>query len=660
MIRHITQFVFFSSPEGAIENSPGHLPAEALAKAGEPRVTAVRAQRAPLCRRPLQRSRIWTAAAFLLSCTTCAFAQSQQPRVISTVPGDNDLTLKAMRDEMDRTKERLIIKDRERPFYIEYRLIDVEVKSITASFGALVNSATSKNRLMSVDVRVGDYHLDSSNFLTEEGFRGFIGNTGTVGIDRDYDSLRQDLWLATDQAYKSALDSISRKRGYIKSLATPTNTDDFSKVQPVVMIEPRKDADWSSRDWDAEAKTVSAVLRKFPALYSSRVNYYLVFTTEYLMTSEGTLTRVSRTVSGIEAGLDTQAEDGMRLHHFYSAYAPLPAQLPKPDAVKSELERVGAELVALRGSATATDYAGPVLFESSAAPSLLAQLLPPSVSGARSPLAMVSLDQFLESRGGRSEWASRMGSRVLPAGITVTDDPTAKEFKGMPLIGTYSIDEEGVPAQKVTLVENGTLKTLLMSRRPGQEFYESNGHGRSALLDDQRPAMSNTFFQAVDGQSPADIRKKFMETCKASGKQWCLIVRKMDNPALAFGRQDDFADVFAGLAAGAATGDRQPLLVYRVNVNDGREELIRGSRLTGLNLRSLRNVAAIGNDYQAYNYFQNSALGFAGTAFNAFASAQGGLPSSIVAPSLLFEELEVRGARGEPRRLPIVPPPPME
>ncbi len=582
---------------------------------------------------------------------------AQAPR---TPPGDSDKTLQAMRDELQRSRDRLQIPGLERPYYIQYRLVDLDMRTVSAAFGAIVMSNSSRNRFMSVEVRVGDYKLDSSNFITDDAFRGFIGSTGTVGIDRDYDSLRQDLWLATDQAYKEALDTLSRKRGFLRSLARPPSIDDFSKARPAVLIEPRLEPDWTSRNWDAEAKAVSAVLRNYPDLYSTRVTYHLIYATSYLMNSEGTEVRFSRSLAAIEASLDTQADDGMPLHDFYAAYARRLADLPGAETARREVERVAKELAALRSAPPAPDYAGPVLFEAPAAGSLLAQMLGPSLSGARPPLSMLPMfDQLMERMGGRSEWTGRLGNRVLPAGVTLVDDPTAKEFQGQPLIGAYAVDEEGVRGERVALVENGMLRHLLMSRRPGPDFDESNGHGRSSFLGEPRPAMSNLFFTSSETLSAAELRRKFVEKCREAGRPWCLVVRRMDNPALGVSRQEDFSDMIAGLAAGAASGDRVPLLVYRVSVDDGREELLRGARLIGLNLRALKSLAGVGNDAAVFAFQQSQATGFGGTALAAFGSAQGGLSSTVVAPSLLLEDVEVRGARGEPRRLPLLPPPPL-
>jgi hypothetical protein len=171
--------------------------------------------------------------------------------------------------------------------------------------------------------------------------------------------------------------------------------------------------------------------------------------------------------------------------------------------------------------------------------------------------------------------------------------------------------------------------------------------------------MSNLFFTSTETQAPGELRKKFLEKCREDGRSWCLVVRQMDNPALGIHHHEDLSEAIGGLAAGAASGDRLPLLVYRVNVADGHEKLVRGARLTGLNLRAVRNLAGIGNDSTVFAFEQSQAAGLAGTALAAFGTAEGGLPTTVVAPSLLFEEVEVRGARGEPRRLPLISAPPL-
>jgi len=581
------------------------------------------------------------------------------------VPQDNDHTLQAMRDEMTRAKTRLELKipnieQPVRPYFVQYRLLDLEVREVVAEFGTLLSSTHTRNRFMDVDARVGSYKLDSSNFVSDEGFRGFIGPTGEVGVDRDYDSLRQDLWIATDQAFKEAVETYSRKQAYLSSLARQSDIDDFAKGEPVQLVEALETPDWTSRNWDQEARETSATLRAFSEIHESRVTYYLVYATEYLLTSEGTEIRQNRHFAAIEAGVSTFANDGVPLNDFYATYATRPADLPGVETVRKGLNVAGTELMTLRAAPPAQDYTGPVLFEARAAAPMLAQVLGPAVNGARPPISFSPvMEQMLGNLGSKSDWVGRLGARVLPAGVSLVDDPSARDFRGTPLIGSYAVDNEGVRAQKVTLVDSGNLKNELMSRRPGPDFNESNGHGRAAFLNDAKPTMSNLFFSSAQTLSAADLKKKFLDSCRAEKLNYCLVVREMDNPVLSLLHQEDFSELLASYGGGAGNGDRLPLVVYRVYPETGREEMIRGSRIIGLNTRALRNLAGIGNDNFVYNYMQSQNNGFAGTALGAFGSAQVGLPAAVVAPSLLFDELEMRGARGEAKRLPLMPPPPM-
>jgi TldD protein len=573
---------------------------------------------------------------------------------------ESDQTLRAMHDEMERSRTRLQLPGVDKPFYIEYRLLDIDVRSVTSSFGALIASNDTRNRFMSIDVRVGDYHLDSSNFVSEDGFQGFLGTTGEVGIDRDYNSLRQDLWLSTDQAYKQAVTQMSLKQSFLRSLTKPPEIDDFSQTTPIVKIDPRVEPDWTTRNWEEESRQASAALLKFPQLNATRVNYYLVYFTYYLMNTEGTTIRTSHHLAAIEAAIDTTAGDGMSLHNFYAIYVAKPGDLPDPATVGQSLAQAGTQLMTLRQSPIVSDFTGPVLFQGAASGALLAQALAPSLSGARPPLStMPAFDEMMQRMGGRSEWSGRVGIRVLPATMSLIDDPTLNEFNGAPLLGNYEMDDEGVKGQRVPIVENGTLKNLLMSRRPGPEFQASNGHARSALLSDTRPLSSNLFLQASGGLNAADLKKKFLDACHDDGHEWCLEIKTMDNPALSSIRQEDFSDFIGAVAGGVASGERIPLVMYRVYVSDGREEMVRGGHIEGLQLRSLRNIPAYGDVETVFPYMQNPTGGFAGTALGAFGSAQGGIPSTIIAPSLLLDEVEVRGFHGEPRRLPLVDAPPL-
>lgn len=573
---------------------------------------------------------------------------------------DPDKTLAAMHDELERSRTRLFLPGQEKPYYIEYRLQDIDERTIVAQFGSIISSTTTRNRFMSVDVRVGNYHVDSSNFLSGGGFRGFLDSTGTVGIDRDYESLRQDLWLATDQGYKQALDMLSGKRAFLRNLANAPTIDDFSEEPPMTLIEPRQEPDWTNRNWDAEAKLASGALRAYPQINGSRVIYRLTYTTTYLMTSEGTQIRAGRSLASIEAGMGALADDGTPVHNYVALYATKPSGLAPAEAVREQLDRAGRDLVTLRSAPRIADYDGPVLFEAPAAASLVAQLVGPSLGGARPLLsANARFDQMQQALGGRSEWSGKIGQRVMAAGVSLVDDPDMKEFQGQELIGAYTVDQEGVKAQRAALVTDGLLRDLLMSRRPGPELVRSNGHGRATNLADARPMPSNLILSAAAGKSPAELKQALLTACRENGQQTCLIVRRMDNPVIASSNSDELSDSFADLASGAPNGDRVPLMVYRVNVQDGREELVRGAILSRLTSRSLRNLAGIGNDATVFSYLQSQDAEIVGTALGAFGTADNGIPTTMIAPSLLFDEVEVHGPHNEARRMPVVAPPPL-
>ncbi len=309
------------------------------------------------------------------------------------------------------------------------------------------------------------------------------------------------------------------------------------------------------------------------------------------MTSEGTIIRSSRRLAAIEAGMDTQAEDGMPLHNAYAVYAVGPTDLPNAAAVAQALSKAATDLMASRASSLVPDYTGPVLFDAPAAASTLAQILAPSISGARPPLSMTQdYDSFVERFGGRSEWSGRVGTRVLPTSVTLVDDPTLAQAQGQTLLGSYDVDDEGVKAQRVTLVENGILKDLLMSRRPGPDFMYSNGHARSALLSDARPLSSNLFFQTSDAMKSADLRKKFLDACRQDGHEWCLEIKQMANPAISAVSQDDFSEFIASLGGEIASGARMPLFVSRVYVVDG-------ARRAGARRDAERAYAAVPAEY---------------------------------------------------------------
>jgi hypothetical protein len=248
-----------------------------------------------------------------------------------------------------------------------------------------------------------------------------------------------------------------------------------------------------------------------------------------------------------------------------------------------------------------------------------------------------------------SELEGRIGARVLPESFEVVDDPTQKEWRGRPLFGSYAVDREGVAARPTKLVEKGVLKSYLLTRQPVRGYEGSNGHARMpGSYGASTASIGNLFVNASDGIAPAELKRKLIELIQTRGKPYGVIVRKMDYPSNA--SLDEARRMIAASQGGRPISS--PVLVYKV-FPDGREELVRGLRFRGLNVRSLKDVLAAGNDSIAYEYLDSPAL-FALVGVSNYTSE-----ATVVAPSLLIDDLELHPVEEELPKLPLVPAPEM-
>ena len=419
-----------------------------------------------------------------------------------------------------RSRDRLVLPGQEKPYYIQYRLLDLDERTVGAQFGALLASSTTRNRFMSVDVRVGNYKLDSSNFLSAQGFRGFLGSTGTVGIDRDYDSLRQDLWLATDQAYKEALDSLSHKQ---RLPAQPGQRADHRRffagaADGAGRAARRAGLDFAqlgsgSQDRFGRAAQISRALQ-FARHLSSDLR-------DDLPGEHRRHADPHQPHAGRHRGQPGRAS---RRRHAGAQLSGRSTRIARPSCRRrkrcgSSSTAQGTELVALRAAPPVQDYDGPVLFEAPRS-GFAAGATARAVAGRGAAAAVDEFAVRADDAGARrpERMEGRIGQRVLPRTSSLVDDPTVQEFQGQQLIGSYERGPRGRARTEGGAGGKRHAAQLLMSRRPGPDFDESNGHGRSTFLADPRPMMSNLFFTASDGQSPADLRKKFLDACKQNGQ----------------------------------------------------------------------------------------------------------------------------------------------
>ena len=492
-----------------------------------------------------------------------------------------DGLLEALLTELERSQTQLKMNQVQVPYYIEYRVNEVEDLGIEAAFGALRENQHIHVRVLRVVVRVGDYKQDSY-------FARGQGETSILPLDNDPIALRRQLWLATDQAYKAAGQALAEKQAGLKQFSVdPNPVDDFAKARPVVAVEPTVSLRVDEAGW-------KKTLQDATSLYNS----------------EGTVTRSGKTTYTVQLNGSAQAADGMRLSRSPAYMVARPEELPTRDALIGDTKKMLETVVALRQAPIVEEeYRGPVLFAADAADDIVASLIGQNVLGHKPQLGKPNRTT--------GAFATSYKTRVLPNFLSIVDDPTLNVFQGKSLVGSYGLDSEGVKAQAVNVIENGTLTNYLVGRQPIRDFPASNGHGRAAPGSFPGPSLGVLLVKSSEEQRAEDLKKKIIQMVTDQGKPYGYRVETL-GPG------------------------NSPRLLYRVYAKDGHEELVRGAVFSELDIRALRSdLIAVGNDPLVSN-------------------RPGGTPTTIICPSLLFGELEVKRADTSKDKLPDYPPPPLK
>ena len=566
----------------------------------------------------------WIAIAGIALSTTGAGADD--------VAGRPDV--RALEDELARAMT-LELPGLPRPYYASYGMWDQRWVRIEAEYGALVSSRDHPRQSVDIVIRVGDHTFDNSNMA--ESFGG-AGNTTLLGRDDDYDEIRRDLWLETDAVYKRAVETLERKKALAKTEIKISEAPSFSTEKPASISAVGPAMKLERAPLEDLARKLSAVFRANPDVYQGSVSIVANDGTHTFVSSEGTISAQSRGLVRITISCETQADDGMRIARTARIWANTPDQLPPEAELIARVEGVSRELSALRAAPVVdADYSGPVLFTSDAAGKITRALLAHHVAGTPAPSGMPGSFGF-----GETALAGKVGQRILPAGVTIVDDPTAMMVGAHAVFGGYRFDEEGVAAQKVAVVEDGMFKRFLMSRTPRKDVARSTGHGRSASYVGVRAHPTNLIVTARKRVSDKQLRKQALAAARAEGLPYVLVIESFSEQSP---ESVDFADPAGMMPA--------PGIVKRL-YPDGREELVRGASLASIPLRALRDLLAIGTTATPHHFLSS---GFP-TPFDVFSdTASSGFPVSIVAPPLLFRAVDVKKPTGSRTKPPFVPRP---
>ena len=567
--------------------------------------------------------------------------------IIWSQSGDDDVILRAMRDELARSKP-LGLAGLDRPYYIESSVDDADNFSISASLGALITSNHTPIRVQKVRVRVGDYAFDNTNHVYSDYYSGSRYDAEQLPLENNYQAIREVFWLATDRAYKAAEEAIARKRSSLKNLNVAEQLPDYSKAAPVQAVLPIHRTPVDETVWKSRITRLSKVFADYPQVLSSELEFQSSQTTTYLANSEGTAIRVPDNLAFVRVRASGQAPDGMLLRNAGVFQASSVNALPSEAELRRGITALAEEIGALTHAPLGDGYSGPVLFEPHAAAQLFAQVLGDNLKVSRKPVP----DPSRPAQHLPSELENKIGSKILPEWIDVVDDPTQSEWHGQTLFGHYVYDIEGVIPKPLPLIEKGVLKTFLLTRTPvRKDFGSTNGRARlHGQYGADAPGFGNLFIRAAQTIPEAEMKKKLIDLCRQNNKPYGILVRKLDYPSSA--SIDEFRRATASMAqsGGGTRPVSLPLLVYRV-YPDGREELVRGLRFRGLSTRSFRDIIAASEDTQVFNFIDSlvpfALMGAGGYVSNA----------AVIAPGILFDELELERTQEDMPKLPVVPPP---
>lgn len=551
---------------------------------------------------------------------------------IASAYSDEEI-LRAMRDEIKRSMSDLSIESIQKPYYIEYKLKIQHDNDSKASLGSILSSSKDKYASLSVGVRIGSYKFDNSNFFDfglnffgsgddEEAFRN-----RNIPIELDYKTLRRELWLATDAAYKQSAEIFSKKEAALKNRNRRDTTHDYLQVKPERINFKKEIPAFNNDIYEKRISKLSEIFADYPEIHVSRVSYEYNPETVYYVNSEGREYIKTEFLTGLEVIAASQSEDGMPVAQMYSAYADTPDNLPTQDSLMKAVRIIAEKLRKLtKADYLEESYSGPVIFEGQAAAEIFAQVFAPNLVTQRAPMT----ESGFQDNERFTAFQTKIGGRVLPEFLSIKATPTMKKYKGYPIFGHFELDDEGVKPSDVNLVKDGYLKALLSSRVPTKRVRKTNGHNRGgAAMLSVIEISSNKKHQKTD----KELKDRMLKLCKDRELPYGIIVRKVVNQNMLY---TGLYNITKGDFPAPFGQTKKVLLeVYKV-FPDGKEELIRGCQAKGFSVASFKDIIGVGKNKTVLNYLASAVSSPFVTGGSRY------IPATVIVPNLLFEDGEIK------------------
>jgi predicted Zn-dependent protease len=535
------------------------------------------------------------------------------PPLLETMTAELNRAMSSLGKQPDKQSDKQIP-----PYFLSYSVSDAASFSIRAQYGALVDSEGGHQRVVDVQVRVGDPKLDN----THGTHRGSAVNTLQLPLMDDREAIARSLWVATNGGYGTALDNYLRVKTEAEVRAKEEDASgDFSTEQPQVAIGKAAAAPVLNKAaWEERVRALSKIFREYPDVNQNFVMLTAESETDYYASSEGSRLASPHEQARLVVFAMTRADDGMDLFRAQTFEAETVEGLPKQPELEAAMRELGKSLEALRKAPVTEPFNGPAILSGRAAAVFFHEVLGHRLEGQR---------QRGDEEG--QTFTKELGKPVLPSFLSVSDDPTRVRFGDTWLSGTYEYDDEGQKARRVDLIQDGVLKTFLMSRLPIASFSNSNGHGRAQTGRVPNGRQGNLIVTSTKTVPETELRTMLIEEAKKQGKPYGLY----------------FEDISSGFAVTTRSSPQAfqviPLVVYRVYVDGRPDELVRGVGIVGTPLASMKRIVATGDKSEVFN-------GECG-------AESGSIPVSAVAPAMLLTEMETQRQPQGTERVPILPNP---
>ena len=538
-----------------------------------------------------------------------------------TLPTDDpdDPVLQAMTAEVERAMEALAQADPP-PYFVAAEVTEMRMVQISGEEGGLQGYAPMHKRHVDVDIRVGSPELDSTHALRSTKPNRWERHGRALVVSDDVGTIRRGIWREIDTRFVEAQERWAKVESDRQVLVDEEPAEDLAPTTPVQELGPHSQLDLDLAEWEETIRQASAALTDSEVVHDGSVRLTAQQTTRWFVSSEGTRLRQSGTHVRVSVMLNTVADDGEKLNLSYHWDAAKPESIPDRGDLAAKTRELDALLTQLRDAPDQDPYSGPAVLTGRAVGVFFHEIFGHRVEGHR-----------LKRVDDAQTFRDMVDQLVLPEFLSVHDDPTVAAFEGVDLNGHYRFDNQGVPAARVTLVEDGVLKGFLQSRSPMRQGELSNGHGRRMIGKDAVTRQGNLLITASETVDDASLRDHLLRRVRDEGLEYGLLIDDIQGGFTFTGRS--MPNAF----------EVKAVLAWRVYADGRPDELVRGADLIGTPLVAFNQIVLAGDEYSVFN-------GMCG-------AESGWVPVSAVAPAMLVAEIETQRKPKGQNQPPLLPPP---